>query len=159
MKEEDIKIVYKAIETFGDSFWTDFDQVEGLASNNYLFDDIVKYVNQLGYDLKLEKLEDSKTEEVSEREFEIVAETENEKLSPSWFEIVGERRLVSGTFVGFGMAEECIGLLEFVSEICSPTFEVGVGESLRPYIQLYLGDNGVIASKIFIEAVNKIKKI
>ena len=155
MKEEDIKIVHEAIKTFGDSFWTDFDQVEGLASNNYLFDDIIKYVNQLGYDLKLEKLE---TEEVPEREYEIVSETEVEKLSPSWFEIVGERRFVSGTFVGFGMAEECIGLLEFVSETCSPTFEVGVGECLRPYRLLYKGDNGVTASKIFIDEINKLKQ-
>ena len=158
MKEEDIKIVHEAIKTFGDSFWTDFDQVEGLASNNYLFDDIIKYVNQAGYDLKLEELEDSKTEEVPEREYEIVSETEVEKLSPSWFEIVGERRFVSGTFVGFGMAEECIGLLEFVSETCSPTFEVGVGECLRPYILLYKGDNGATASKIFIDEINKLKR-
>ena len=158
MKEEEIKIVHEAIKTFGDSFWTDIDQVEGLASNNYLFDDIIKYVNQMGYDLKLEKLENvPEVEEQMERDFNLVAETDICKLSQSWFEIVGDRRLISGTFADFGMAEECIWLLEFVSETCSPTYEVGIGECLRPYIQLYVGDNSEAASKIFIDTINKIK--
>lgn len=159
MKEEEIKLVHEAIKKFGDSFWTDFDQVEGLASNDYLFNDIIKYVNQMGYDLKLEKLENvPEVEELTEREYEIVSETEVEKLLPSWFEIVGERRFISGTFVEFGMAEECIGLLEFMSETCSPTYEVGVGKCLRPYVLLYTGDNGITASKIFIDEINKLKQ-
>jgi len=154
MTKEELKIVHEAIEQFGDSFWKDINEVEGLEGNKYLFDEIITYVNKHGYDLKLEK---SEPEEVTDREFEIVAETDVSKLTLSWMEIVGNRRLVSGIFVGFGFAEECIGLLEFVSETCSPTFEVGIGESLRPYLQLYVGDNGTIASKTFIDAINNSK--
>lgn len=60
MNNSDMKIVHECIDKFGDSFWKDFDEVEGLVSNKYLFDDIIKYVNKAGYDLQLIKLENNK---------------------------------------------------------------------------------------------------
>jgi len=55
MKADDIEIVYKAIREYGDDFWTKNDEDHG--SNIYLFENILTYVNQAGYDLKLIKLE------------------------------------------------------------------------------------------------------
>jgi hypothetical protein len=162
MREEEIKIVHEAIKQFGDSFWTDFDEVEGLATNNYLFNDIVKYVNQMGYDLKLEKLENTpEIEESMEREFSLVNALTTDELSDSWdVEVVGKRvkEFISGIFVNFGMGEECIGFLTFKDSETKYSFEVGVGECLRPYDQLYFGDDENKASKIFIDTLNRLKQ-
>jgi len=61
MKKEEIEVVYNAIKLFGDGFWTEFpvclDEDNALISNMYLFDDILEFVNEAGYDLKLVKLE------------------------------------------------------------------------------------------------------
>ena len=64
MKQEEIEIVYEAIEKFGDSFWNDTEiylddksNTPVIVSNKHLFDDIIKYIKQAGYDLKLVKLE------------------------------------------------------------------------------------------------------
>ena len=52
MKEEEIQIVHKAIEQFGDSFWNEKPD-EDMVSNKYLFNDILSYINKAGYDFQL----------------------------------------------------------------------------------------------------------
>jgi hypothetical protein len=54
-----------------------------------------------------------------------------------------------GTFCEFGFAEEVIGLLEYADG----AYEVGIGESLRPYHRLYFGADMEVASRTFFEAV------
>jgi hypothetical protein len=155
MLKEEIEIVHKAIEIFGDDFWTEGKEIsEVIVSNKHLFDEIVTYVNKHGYDLKLTKLE---REKILEREYVLIAVTNTEDLSESWNEeVVADRKFISGTFAEFGMAEECVGFLELGSKD-KLTYEVGVGECLRPYRQVYLGEDIGIASKTFIDTINELK--
>lgn len=62
MTKEETEIVYTAIKDFGDGFWNDIgiyseNDIPTVVSNKHLFDDIINYVKQAGYDLKLVKLE------------------------------------------------------------------------------------------------------
>ncbi|MGE5133208.1 MAG: hypothetical protein ACM32E_09905 [Gemmatimonadota bacterium] len=68
------------------------------------------------------------------RDAEIVS---GEVPSQAWLDVIGGRKLLSITTAEFGAAEELLGLLEFVDG----TYEVGLGEPLRPYARLYLGDS------------------
>jgi len=155
MTKNEIEVVYACLENYGDEFWTDmietFDKDDQLSSNKELFLDILSCLHKEELDLQLVKLD---TGERPEREYTIVAVTSIKELSPSWKEIVDKREFTSGTFANFGLAEECIGLLEF-----KDSFEVGLGECLRPYIQLYIGEDASMASKIFINKINEIKTI
>lgn len=63
-----------------------------------------------------------------------------------WSEIVGERKLLQAQFADFGLGDMSVGLLQFADE----TYEVGVGECLRPYRQLYLGTDLEQASEKFV---------
>ena len=69
----------------------------------------------------------------------------------SWSTIIGERELHSAIYVEYGIAEEVIALLEFKDG----SFEVGIGECLRPYNKLYSGKDREKASRIFLEAVKE----
>lgn len=51
--------------------------------------------------------------------------------------------------VSFGFAEEIIGFAEYVDGV----FLVGIGESLRPFNELYRGESAEEASDIFFRAV------
>lgn len=68
----------------------------------------------------------------------------------AWAEIVKGRGFKEGIAADFGIGEECYALLEFEDG----TFEVGVGEALRPYLQLYLGKDRGIASEVFHSQVS-----
>jgi hypothetical protein len=57
-----------------------------------------------------------------------------------------------GTFCEFELAEEVIGFLRFNTEL-GPQFEVGIGEALRPYIELYAGNDVAVATSVFWTAV------
>ncbi len=61
MTKKERNIVYKAIEKFGDDFWTE--TVED-SNNKYLFDDIEKYVLQAGYKLQLVKVNEKEAEKL-----------------------------------------------------------------------------------------------
>jgi hypothetical protein len=74
-------------------------------------------------------------DETFTRDFEVTATDELE--GGAWANVVGERKLKKATFAEFGFAEEVIALLKFEDG----SFEVGIGESLRPYQQLYEGDD------------------
>lgn len=96
---------------------------------------------------------------LTEREFTIISVTNSNELSDSWdVEVVADRDFISGTFADFGMAEECIGILELKDEDDKTIYEVGVGESLRPYNQLYIGSSCEMASKTFIDEINRLKQ-
>jgi len=62
MKEEELEIVYKAIEAHGDSFWND--PSEGNEKdgnwNGYLFEEILDMLEKDGYELKLVKKHERK---------------------------------------------------------------------------------------------------
>ena len=67
----------------------------------------------------------------------------------AWAEVVGDRELESGYWAEYGFAEEVIGILHFKDG----TFEVGIGEPLRPYQVLYAGSDFVAAQERFWQAV------
>lgn len=72
-------------------------------------------------------------------------------IGPGWDEIIGDRyldRLVAGEFA---MAEEVIGFLQFRTE--PATYEVGVGQAMRPYRCLYVGSDFTDALNMFWKAV------
>ena len=68
-------------------------------------------------------------------------------LGESWLEIAEEHEsdLMKVYYVDRGFADACMALLEF----SDGEFEVGVGEALRPYIELYQGKNKQEAHKAF----------
>lgn len=75
----------------------------------------------------------------------------SEEMGPSWRALIDERgkefsRLI---YLEYGFAEEVICMIYFLDG----SFEVGVGESLRPYELLYAGNDLEEASRAFLEAV------
>src|SRR6516165_1582635 len=65
-------------------------------------------------------------------------------------------RLKTMTACEFGPAEEVVALLEHEAMTGTATkYEVGVGESLRPYEQVYLGDDRQYAIDVFWQTVVK----
>ena len=69
----------------------------------------------------------------------------------SWKEVIGDRKLQSIILCEYGFAEEVIAMMEFVDG----SFEVGIGESLRPYKRLYEGMELEEATKSFLEALRE----
>ena len=60
MEREELEVVYKAIDKYGDGFWNDPSEgnEEGNPSwNGYLFDEILEMLEKDGYELKLVKKE------------------------------------------------------------------------------------------------------
>ncbi len=68
-----------------------------------------------------------------------------------WSEVIGERKLRTASFVEVAFAEEVIGFMEFKDG----SFEVGIGESLRPYNQLYVGGDRYKASEVYLRAIQE----
>ena len=81
----------------------------------------------------------------------IISCLDDVSCSPGWSVIIDERELHSAIYVEYGIAEEVIALLEFKDG----SFEVGIGECLRPYNELYSGEDREEASRIFLEAVKE----
>ena len=74
-----------------------------------------------------------------------------DSVGGSWAEVANNRPILSVTAAEFGLAEEVISLMRFVNG----TFEVGIGESLRPYQQLYTGPRKSHAEDIFWATVRR----
>jgi len=53
MKEEELEIVFRAIEKHADGFWNDESREGNEAWNGYLFLDILDAVQKEGYDLRV----------------------------------------------------------------------------------------------------------
>jgi hypothetical protein len=68
------------------------------------------------------------------RDLTIETTTELDPAS-AWADVIAGRDLRQATAAEFDLAEETIALLEFTDG----TYEVGVGECLRPYCQVYAG--------------------
>jgi len=87
------------------------------------------------------------------REFEIylIYGKELENIGDGWKGIIEDRKVENILTVEFGFAEEVICLIEFTDG----TFEVGVGESMRPYSQRYIGDSRGVASVTFYNELAK----
>jgi len=81
------------------------------------------------------------------------------EIGPEWGEVVGTRRLKSVIAVEYGLAEETIALLTFEPHVEGgpadepETYEVGIGECLRPYSRLYEGTSLEDATFAFLEAI------
>ena len=75
------------------------------------------------------------------------------QLGEAWKAIVEERgkELEHAIYVEYGLAEEVISLMTFKDG----SYEVGIGESLRPYDQLYVGTSLEEATKHFLTAVRE----
>lgn len=70
-------------------------------------------------------------------------------LNSAWGEVVDTRIITRAQMCWFDFAEETIALMEFKDG----TFEVGIGEPLRPYDQVYLGTEGKKALGMFFDTV------
>jgi hypothetical protein len=66
-----------------------------------------------------------------------------------WESLDKERTIETLQGVVFGLAEEVIGLVQYTDG----TYRVGVGESLRPFYELYVGPSALEASSIFLRAI------
>jgi len=75
----------------------------------------------------------------------------NLSSSPGWGKVIGERKVVTAAACDAGFAEETILFLAFEDG----TFEVGMGESLRPYNQVYKGSDEEVAVEKFSSIVTK----
>lgn len=70
----------------------------------------------------------------------------NPPMSTGWREVANGRTIVKAAFLDFGFADQCTAYFEF----SDGTFEVGIGEALRPYDQLYSGNDGNDAKAAFM---------
>lgn len=70
----------------------------------------------------------------------------DESLGEAWVEVIAGRGFEGGFFADFGFADTVVGCLRFTDG----TFETGVGSPLRPYRQLYLGDDRDKAEEAFV---------
>jgi hypothetical protein len=66
-----------------------------------------------------------------------------------WNSVRPERTIKALQGASFGFAEEIIGLIEYTDG----SFLVGIGESMRPFIELYDGTSAEEASDAFIQAL------
>jgi len=75
---------------------------------------------------------------------------EYDDFPPGFLEILeGGKKPVGASYVQFGLIEEAIVMIVFEDE----SFEVGVGEALRPYICIYRGSDELEASRLFVEEI------
>ena len=76
-----------------------------------------------------------------------------EQLGDAWRELLIERNRGFDhiIYVEFGFAEEVIGMIHYMDG----TYEVGIGESLRPYDLLYEGTDLEEATESFLKAVRR----
>jgi hypothetical protein len=65
----------------------------------------------------------------------------SDKVYGFWHEVVGERQVRTVLHAEFGLAEENLVLMGFTDG----TYEVGVGESMRPYDVVYVGNDSEAA--------------
>ncbi len=72
-------------------------------------------------------------------------------VGEQWADLIGDRILERAHFIDYGFAEECIGWLQFDDG----THEVGVGECVRGYHQLYAGDSYDAAEETFVSQLKK----
>ena len=79
------------------------------------------------------------------REFEIGTFKPLDCPDSNWWNLDEKRTPVEGTVCEFGMAEEVIGWIKY----SDGTHEVGVGECLRPYDEIYKGKNARLAKRLF----------
>lgn len=76
-------------------------------------------------------------------------------LEEEWLPIIGSRELVTCIMGDAGFVDAQIALLEFKDTQDEHSFEVGIGECMRPYVKLYEGDSLEAASKIWMTEVSK----
>jgi hypothetical protein len=67
-------------------------------------------------------------------------------IEGAWAEVVGNRVVRSCAVVQYGPAEEVVAFFSFADG----TFEVGIGEALRPYLQMYEGRDAFKATEVFL---------
>jgi len=70
-------------------------------------------------------------------------------VSDTWKAVIGDRSLKIGYWCEYDLAEEIIGCMIFHDGTC----EVGIGEVLRPYEKLYLGDKPEVGFERWMQAV------
>jgi len=76
-------------------------------------------------------------------------ETVTQDFPEEWQSVNPDKLIESLTTCEFELAEEVIGLVRYIDG----TFEVGIGESLRPYSRLYSGAYRETANERFWQAV------
>lgn len=70
-------------------------------------------------------------------------------VEENWIRVIDGREVETIHALDCGFAEESVMLIEFTDG----SYEVGRGESLRPYEQLYVGRDGMAALRAFLEAI------
>ena len=71
-----------------------------------------------------------------------------------WTELHPDKTIGSMTVCWFDAAEEVIGLIRYTENMVGLfQYEVGIGESLRPYDKLYAGSSEKDAEERFWQAV------
>jgi hypothetical protein len=85
------------------------------------------------------------------RDFEITTDVGHDDVGMEWKAQVNFHGIKEGTFASFGLGEEVVGHLT----MADGTFEVGIGEPMRPYIQLYTGDDEIKAADAFWDALER----
>jgi len=71
-----------------------------------------------------------------------------------WLGVIGDRKLSCMYACEFGFAEEVIALMFFEDG----TSEVGIGESLRPYLKVYEGKDLEKALQKFFEVIQDLAR-
>lgn len=101
----------------------------------------------------ISSLEDLKDPSISDSTGESLPKELLEELGQDpWLEVIGDRKFKCGVIADFGLGDAVVAFLEFEDD----TFEVGHGECMRPYQQIYLGSDRGEASSKFVKYVKKL---
>lgn len=57
MTKQEIERVRKVLREYGDDFWCEGEEEEGICDNTVLFEEVVRILNKVGLDLKLVRVQ------------------------------------------------------------------------------------------------------
>ena len=100
-------------------------------------------------DVDMRKKLDEMLERAEDVDLDIAYANKVLDFGDNWLEI-NEEEPVEGWFVSYGMADQVLGIVVYKDFV-----EVGIGECMRPYNQLYRGRVEDCAVDIFIGEVYK----
>lgn len=84
------------------------------------------------------------------------------EMGPGWKEVIGERKMYDAIVADYGMGDAQVVLMTFKGEptvdengksTWTPTYEVGTGECMRPYLQHYVGNDLEEATCAFFQEI------
>jgi len=85
-----------------------------------------------------------------EKTLDVIELDDDIDVGPAWAGIIGEREVRKIFNTDFGLGDMSVSLIAFQDG----SFEVGVGEALRPYDELYRGNDANEATEAYVSFID-----